>query len=255
MEAINHELMGAGYNALKDFKYVSTIYSMIGSELFTIRSINENAAFETKMVLDQQKKDLAYANTFKTSKSWPRIMTYLSTTCAAMGVTTAAFASSLKTAVEGIVGTSNVAMAVGTGAFILSTTLFATGQLIDFFVNRGIRKMIDRANSKAKEIMEWRDREVNKRLMFLRVKSLELQAKYRYYNGLKKEEPAMAQAAEEGDWEEINKWVDEAINRILKDGRKEVLSSYSGYVSSKMVERASAEVGGLDGNPSPELHQ
>ncbi|MCX6773837.1 MAG: hypothetical protein NTY68_02450 [Candidatus Micrarchaeota archaeon] len=255
LEEINYELMGMGYNALKDFKYVSTIYSMINSQLFTIRDVNQSALCKTRIVTDQQKKDIDYTNTFKTSKSWPRIMTYLSSTCAALGVTTAAFASSLRTAIEGVVGNSNMAMALGTGAFVVSTTLFATGQLIDFFVNRSIKSIIDRADKKMTKIMKERDDEVNKRLKFLRVKSLELQAHYRYYNGVKKEEPAIADAAEREDWDAVDKWMDEAISGILANEGEKVPFGYSSYISSKLVERATAEVGGLDGNPSPSIHQ
>jgi hypothetical protein len=249
LETINHEIIGMGYNALKDFKFVSTVYSMIMSELYTIKDIRENADHEIRTLTDQQQKDISYANEFLSKKSWPRIMTYVSTISASLGVTTAAFASNLKDIIGQIAGSSNVAMVLGTGAFVVSTALFATGHLIDFFVNRSIRKIMDTTDGKTRGIMRWEEGEVNKRLAFIRFKVIELEAKCRYLNDVKKEAPDIARAIDDGDWERINAWVDAAIQQdVSKAGGKPPFRRLADFVSNRMSIRARAEISGLDGN-------
>jgi|GEM_PF-6542085 len=249
LETINHELIGMGYNALKDFKFVSTVYSMIMSELYTICDIRESADYEIDTLKKQQSKDIAYANEFLSKKSWPRIMTYVSAISASLGVTTAAFASNLKDVIGQIAGSSNVAMVLGTGTFVVSTVLFTTGKLIDFFVNRGIRKIMDSVDGKMKGIMRWEEGEVNKRLAFIRLKVIELEAKCRYLNDVKKEAPDIARAIDRGDWEKINAWVDEAIQQsISKADEKAPFKRLEDFVSSRMSARAKAEIEGFDGN-------
>jgi hypothetical protein len=249
LETINHELIGMGYNALKDFKFVSTVYSMIMSELYTIKDIRESADCEIDVLKKQQSKDITYANEFLSKKSWPRIMTYLSAISASLGVTTAAFASNLRDVVEKVAGSSNVAMVLGTGAFVVSTVLFITGKLMDFFVNRRIRKIMNAVNDKIKSIMGWEEGEVNKRLAFIRFKVIELEAKCRYINDVKKEAPAIARAIDKGDWEQINAWVDGAIQQeMFKAAEKAPLKRLGDFVSARMSTRASVEIGGLDGN-------
>jgi hypothetical protein len=249
LEAINHELIGMGYNALKDFKFVSTVYSMILSELYTIKDITATADTELRMIAGQQEKAIGYANEFLSKRSWPRIMTYVSTITASLGVTMAAFASNLKQLVENVAGSSNVAMVVGTGAFVLSTVLFATGKLTDFFVNRSIRNIMAKADRKAKSILRWQEAEINWRLFFLRNKVIEIGAKCRYFNDVKKEAPEIAKAIDDGDWGKINRWVDEAIQQgSSKTAETPVLSTIADIASVSMARRARAEIGGLDGS-------
>jgi hypothetical protein len=201
--------------------------------------------------MDQQKKDIEYANEFKTKRSWPRVFTYLTTISGSLGVTMAAFASELRTMVESVAGANKVALVLGTGAAVLSAAAFTTGKLLDFFVNRGIKKTIEDTNDNIKDILKWRDGEVNKRLAFIRFKVIELEAKCRYLNDVKKEIPHLAVAIDQGNWEQINTWVDLSIRQILSEKKERPFFKFN-HVSSQMVDRAKAEIDGLDGNPTPQ---
>jgi hypothetical protein len=255
LEDINHELIGMGYNALKDFKFVSSVYSMINSESCTIRNVNQNAGYEVDALMEQQKKDIAYANEFKARRSWPRIFTYVTTIAGSLGVTMAAFASQLRQAVENMAGANKFALIAGSGAAVLSVVAFSTGKLLDFFVNREIKIIIRNTDERIKEILRWRDGEVNKRLAFIRFKVIELEAKCRYLNDVKKEVPNLAVAIDQGNWEQINRWVDSSINKVLSDKKEKTRFRFLDRVSSGMVERANAEISGLDGNPTPQTRR
>lgn len=252
LEAINHELIGMGYNALKDFKFVSTVYSMILSDLYTIRDITANVDNEIRKITEQEDKDIGYSNEFLSKKSWPRIMTYVSTITASLGITMAAFASNLKEIIGQIAGSSNVAMVVGTGAFVASTALFATGKLTDFFVNRSIRKIMAKVDARIKSMMKWQELEINKRLEFIRIKVVELEVKCRYFNDVKKEVPSsVVHAIDNGEWDKINEWVDGTIQDILSESKEKPSPKQTvDYVSGRMAGRAKAEIGALDGSTS-----
>jgi hypothetical protein len=253
LEDINHELIGMGYNALKDFKFVSTVYSMINSELFTIRDVDKKLAYEAEALMSQQKKDIEYANEFKTKRSWPRIVTYVTAISGSMGVTMAAFASELRTMVESMAGANKYALVVGTGAAVLSAVSFATGKLLDFFVNREIKGIVQNTHQSIMKLLKERDNEVSKRLAFIRLMLIKLEAQCRYLNDVKKEEPKLAVAIDKGDWNKVNKQIYSSTIKILLEKGERFPLKFMNRPSATMVENAIAEIRGLDGNPAPEI--
>jgi hypothetical protein len=249
LQALTSAMLRYGYDTdsrlykkfARDYRFLDTLLCYIKSEIEAARSIKKRADDEKKLINDTQQTRLKFINKFQERMSGTRLLTYGSSIFTAVGVSIRLAYNDLTNWIQRtfpnwpsvVVG---LAIVVGVSAAGL-----ATSALIDFgvMVNRNI--VASRTRSKIRDVLEWEQKEIGKKLANVYIMAMSLATKFGYSDDVKREFPALANAASADDWVTVRRIIDSAIRAVSDAGKSPIYERFGDMWSHVLGKKPGCE--------------
>jgi len=205
----------------RDYRFLDTLLCDIKSEIEVARSIKKSGTDEKTILLETEQKRMDFIDRLQKRMSGARITTFLASISTMVGVPTAVV---FKDFTAWLQATFPQAPSLALGfAFVvaISAASIATSALIDFYTMVNRNAVISRTRAKIRDVLEWEQNEIGKKLANVYIMAMSLAAKFEYNKDVKREFPALANAAAAEDWGAVRKMIDSAIRTISEAGEAE----------------------------------
>lgn len=205
----------------RDYRFLDTLLCYIKSEIEVARSIKKSGTDEKTILLETEQKRLEFIDKLQKRMSGARITTFLASISTMVGVPTAMVFKDFTTWLQ---ATFPQAPALALGfAFVVavSAASIATNALIDFYTMVSRNTVISRTRAKIRDVLEWEQNEIGKKLANVYIMAMGLAAKFEYNKDVNREFPALANAVKAEDWATVRKMIDSAIRAISEAGEAE----------------------------------